>query len=76
MGFLLNENISEHSQSILSSPVLPGTVQWTPSGQLIILMRDAQTVGGYPRIFQLKEAIISKLARVEPNGFVKFIMSK
>lgn len=34
---------------LLSSPVLPGTVQWTPSG-LILLGPDAQTVGGYPRV--------------------------
>jgi len=73
MGFLLNETIEKHSMSILSSPILPGTIQWTPSGKLIILMRDAQTVGGYPRIFQLRESSISKLARVVPNGFIQFI---
>jgi len=72
MGFLLNEAIESHSQSILSSPVLPGTVQWTPSGKLIILMRDAQTIGGYPRILQLKETAISELARVGNHDFVRF----
>ena len=72
MGYLLNELFDKHSKSILSSPVLPGTVQWTSSGKLIILMRDAQTVGGYPRILQLKEESISALARTKPNGFIKF----
>ncbi|MFT5018055.1 MAG: allophanate hydrolase subunit 2 [Limisphaerales bacterium] len=33
----------------MSSPVLPGTVQLTPSGP-ILLGPDAQTVGGYPRV--------------------------
>ena len=37
--------------SLLSSPVLPGTVQLTPSGP-ILLGPDAHTVGGYPRILQ------------------------
>ena len=72
MGFLLNERIKSHSKSILSSPVLPGTVQWTPSGKLIVLMRDAQTVGGYPRILQLKEDSISYLSRLGGSDFVKF----
>ena len=72
MGFLLNEHIKSHSKSILSSPVLPGTVQWTPSGKLIVLMRDAQTVGGYPRILQLKEDSISYLSRLGGSDFVKF----
>lgn len=34
---------------LLSSPVLPGTVQLTPSGP-ILLGPDAQTIGGYPRV--------------------------
>lgn len=76
MGFLFNESIEGHSKSILSSPVLPGTVQWTPAGKLIILMRDAQTVGGYPRILQLKEATISKLSRLGTNDFVRFSLSE
>ena len=74
MGFLLNEFIEGHTNSIISSPVLPGTVQWTPSGKLIILMRDAQTVGGYPRILQLTENSISQLAKVPTNGFIQFVL--
>lgn len=35
--------------SMISSPVLPGTVQLTPAGP-ILLGRDAQTIGGYPRV--------------------------
>ncbi|MEM9258596.1 MAG: biotin-dependent carboxyltransferase family protein [Bacteroidota bacterium] len=35
--------------TLLSSPVLPGTIQLAPSGPLL-LGPDAQTVGGYPRI--------------------------
>ena len=56
-----------HSHSILSSGTLPGTVQWTPSGNLIFLMRDAQTTGGYPRILQLTEEAINDLSQLSPN---------
>ncbi len=41
--------------SLLSSPVLPGTVQLTPSGP-ILLGPTAQTVGGYPRVLVLASA--------------------
>ncbi|MFC7357468.1 biotin-dependent carboxyltransferase family protein [Jejudonia soesokkakensis] len=54
---------------ILTAPVQPGTVQITPSGKLIILMRDAQTTGGYGRIFQLTEAAIHLLSQQRP-GFL------
>jgi allophanate hydrolase subunit 2 len=38
-----------HLPSLISSPVLPGTVQLTSAGP-ILLGPEAQTVGGYPRI--------------------------
>ncbi len=40
----------KRSIDMLSSGVIPGTIQVPPSGQPIILMGDAQTTGGYPRI--------------------------
>jgi len=39
--------------NMLSSPVLPGTVQLSPSGP-IVLGPDAQTIGGYPRVLLVK----------------------
>ena len=53
--------------SLLSSPVIPGTVQLTPSG-LIILGPDAHTVGGYPRIGVIDE---DQLARLYQERFGK-----
>ena len=55
MAYNLKEKIQAGTTSIISSPVIPGTVQLTPSGQIIILHRDCQTTGGYPRILQLDE---------------------
>ncbi|WOD43129.1 biotin-dependent carboxyltransferase family protein [Hwangdonia lutea] len=63
MAYQLQDPLNNSLQPIITSLVLPGTVQLTPSGKLIVLMRDCQTTGGYPRILQLKESAISVLAQ-------------
>ena len=63
MAYQLAELIQGHSHSMLTSGTLPGTIQITPAGRLIILMKDGQTTGGYPRILQLTEAAICRLAQ-------------
>ncbi|RYM33939.1 biotin-dependent carboxyltransferase [Brumimicrobium glaciale] len=50
---------------IITAPVQPGTVQLTPSGQLIVLMRDAQTTGGYSRVLQLTDYAMNSLSQCE-----------
>jgi biotin-dependent carboxylase-like uncharacterized protein len=72
MGYRLNEHIITHNKSMLTSPVLPGTVQITPNGNLVILMQDAQTTGGYPRIFQLTKKSMSILAQKKTGDSLKF----
>ncbi|MEQ6123162.1 biotin-dependent carboxyltransferase family protein [Pseudotenacibaculum sp. MALMAid0570] len=63
VGYRLNELVENDLPSILTSAVLPGTVQLTPSGKLIVLMRDAQVTGGYPRVLQLSEYAVSRLSQ-------------
>lgn len=63
MAYQFNERLDNDLESIITSLVLPGTLQLTPSGQLIILMRDCQTTGGYPRILQLTSMSINKLSQ-------------
>ena len=63
MAYQLEEILENNLEPIITSVVLPGTVQLTPSGKLIILMRDCQTTGGYPRVLQLKESAINVLAQ-------------
>ncbi|TMM32329.1 biotin-dependent carboxyltransferase family protein [Polaribacter aestuariivivens] len=72
MGYRLIEVLENNFPSILTSSVLPGTVQLTPSGKLIILMRDCQITGGYPRILQLNEASINRIAQKNTNEIVNF----
>lgn len=58
--------------NMLTSSVLPGTVQLTPSGKLIALMLDCQTTGGYPRILQLTSIGINRLAQKKAGDQFKF----
>ena len=72
MAYNLKEKIQAGTTSIISSPVIPGTVQLTPSGQIIILHRDCQTTGGYPRILQLDEKSLNNLAQLRIGDKIKF----
>ncbi|MDO6758860.1 biotin-dependent carboxyltransferase family protein [Tamlana sp. 2_MG-2023] len=63
MAYQLEELLENSLEAIITSPVLPGTVQLTPSGKLIVLMRDCQTTGGYPRVLQLKSSSIELLSQ-------------
>jgi biotin-dependent carboxylase-like uncharacterized protein len=72
MAYQLEETFSNNLKSIITSLVLPGTVQLTPSGKLIILMRDCQTTGGYPRILQLAESDINKLSQKFTREVIQF----
>jgi len=72
MAYQLDGLIQNDLSDIITSLVLPGTVQLTPSGKLIVLMRDCQTTGGYPRVLQLKEASINTLAQKFTGNKVKF----
>ena len=72
MAYQLEEKMGEHSISMLTSATLPGTVQITPSGKIIVLMKDGQTTGGYPRILQLTQEAISILAQKKAGDRVRF----
>lgn len=72
MGIQFQEKLENSLKPILTGPVLPGTIQLTPSGTLIALMRDGQTTGGYPRILQLSEAGLNTLAQKLPGEKLQF----
>ena len=72
MGIQLQENIENSLDPILTGPVLPGTVQLTPSGKLIVLMKDGQTTGGYPRVLQLSIKGMNTLAQKVMGDILKF----
>lgn len=51
----------------ISEPVAPGTVQLPPDGRPIVLLADAQTVGGYARLGHVIAADLPRLAQLRPN---------
>ncbi|WP_363797562.1 biotin-dependent carboxyltransferase family protein [Lysobacter firmicutimachus] len=56
----------------VSEPVAPGTVQLPPDGQPIVLLADAQTVGGYARLGHVIAADLPRLAQAAPNAPLRF----
>jgi biotin-dependent carboxylase-like uncharacterized protein len=72
MAYQLQETIPGHQTSMLTSATLPGTVQYTPAGKLILLMKDGQTTGGYPRILQLSSTAICILSQKKYGDSIKF----
>ncbi|RCS26398.1 allophanate hydrolase subunit 2 family protein [Polaribacter sp. WD7] len=72
MGYRLKENLKNNLPTILTAGVLPGTVQLTPFGNLIVLMRDCQVTGGYPRILQLTESSLDRIAQKTTNQKIRF----
>jgi antagonist of KipI len=74
MGYQLKGpalGIDNHKE-LVSSAVSFGTVQLLPDGQLIILMADHQTTGGYPRVAHVVSAHLPKLAQLRPSDTIQF----
>ena len=63
---------TKNDEQLISSAVSFGTVQLLPNGQIIILMADHQTTGGYPRIAHVISAHLPILAQKKPNDVIKF----
>lgn len=58
--------------SLISTAVSRGTVQLLPSGELIVLMADHQTIGGYPRVAQVVQIAMPKLAQLQAHQRINF----
>ena len=74
VGYRLKESLKNNLSSILTSAVLPGTVQLTPSGKCIILLQDCQVTGGYPRILQISEIAIARVSQKITGDKIQFIL--
>jgi antagonist of KipI len=57
---------------LVSTAVAPGTIQVPPDGNPIVLMADAQTLGGYPRVAHVASVDIPLLAQLAPGDGVRF----
>jgi antagonist of KipI len=59
-------------KEVISSAVGFGTVQLFPDGQLIILMADAPTSGGYPRVAHVIETDLPLVAQLGAGDKIAF----
>ena len=74
MGYQLSgEPIAmKNNFELISTGVSFGTVQLLPNGQMILLMADHQTTGGYPRIGHVISAHLPKLAQLRQSDCIYF----
>jgi antagonist of KipI len=57
---------------LVSATVVPGTIQVPPDGQPIVLMADAQTIGGYPQVAHVISVDLPLIAQLRPGDTVRF----
>jgi antagonist of KipI len=58
---------------LISEGAMPGTLQLPPDGEPIVLMREAPTTGGYPRIGHVASVDLPRLAQRRPGQAVRFV---
>ena len=59
-------------RELISTAVCMGTIQVTHEGNLVILMADAQTTGGYPRIAMVAAVDLPICAQLRPGDKLHF----
>ena len=64
--------IPASGDGIVSVPVLPGTVQIPPDGMPIMLLADAQTIGGYPVLGHVIAADLPIAGQLRPGDTVRW----
>ncbi|MGP4082751.1 biotin-dependent carboxyltransferase family protein [Pseudalkalibacillus sp. R45] len=74
MGFRFKGEQLELSDQVemISEAVTFGTIQVPSEGNLIALLADRQTTGGYPKIAQIASVNFSKVAQLKPGEKVRF----
>lgn len=58
--------------SLVSDAIVPGDIQILGDGTPIVLMRDHQPTGGYPRIATVISADLDRFAQLRPGAAVRF----
>jgi len=77
MGYHLNGPKLETSntKSYLSSAVTRGTLQLLPTGDIIVLMADHQTIGGYANLGQIILVDLPRFAQMKNGQAFKFSLT-
>lgn len=63
-------------QEIASEPCVPGAIQVTRDGQLLIIGPDGPTIGGYPKIAVITRRSLDRVAQVRPGERLTFKVAR
>ena len=69
---LSSEPIKCEINGIISEGISFGSIQIPSDGQVIILLKDRQTIGGYPKIASVLNVDCFKLSQAKTNTKIKF----
>lgn len=69
---LSGKKIISKIKGIVSEGIVFGSIQIPNDGKPIILLKDRQTIGGYPKIGVVLDVDCFKLSQVKPNTKVRF----
>lgn len=73
MGYRLQgEPIINDKSNLYSEGIDVGAIQIPKGGQPIVLMRDCQTIGGYPKIGYICKTDFSRFAQAAPGTKIRF----
>lgn len=74
MGYRLESILPDFqpNSALISSGIVPGTIQVSNAGQPIVLMKDAPTTGGYYRLGNVHSEDLDHLAQLKPGDLVSF----
>ena len=73
MGYrLCGEKVVPSLTGILSEPICFGAIQIPSHGEPIVLLKERQTIGGYPKIGSVLCVDCFKLSQLRAGGVVKF----
>ena len=69
---LKGEAVASSIDGIISEAITFGSIQIPKDGQPIILLKERQTIGGYPKIGSVLSIDCFKLAQLKIGGMIKF----
>jgi allophanate hydrolase subunit 2 len=73
MGYRLQGvSLSDPNQNIISQGISTGFIQLPKDGQPIVLMKDRQTIGGYPLLGCVAHLDLALLSQSKPGVKVSF----
>ena len=72
MGYRLTSKLKNDFYNLRSKIVIPGIVQFTPGGEMIIATADCQVTGGYLQILLLSIVCLLKYRNHQVFSFEAF----